>query len=360
MGPRQGWDRAGGIARGRGCSRGARGDRSRCDDRGGPRGHEVHLRVGGRSDPQAGALLPDAARRRRRGRPGRRDGGDPLVPAGAGAQAGSVPRRARGPRSRRGALAVTTGEIVLGIAIGVAAGVLSGLFGVGGGIVTTPAIQELLGGTPYVAVGTHCPVAIPTAVVGGYTYARAGEVSWRAIRFAAIPGVAGAAAGAWLTSLIDPHWLLLVTAGLIAWQAVRIGRSSTYRIRPRGSTPGWQYTALGGFPGLVSGLLGVGGCIVFVPLVTTMLCMPLKRALGTSLVLIAIIAIPGTIVHAALGHIDWGIAFVLMLAVIPGARIGASIALGTRERTLRLLVGSFLLVVAVVYGVAEIARLARG
>ena len=255
---------------------------------------------------------------------------------------------------------MTTEQIVLGIVIGVGAGVLSGLFGVGGGIITTPAIQELLGGSPYVAVGTPLPVAIPTALVGGYTYARAQEVSWRAVRFAAIPGMAGAAAGAWLTSLIDPHWLLLVTAALIGWQAVRIGRSARYRIRERGTTPGWQYAALGGFTGLVSGLLGVGGGIVFVPFVTTMLGMPLKRALGTSLVLIAIIAIPGTIVHAALGHIDWEIAFVLVLGVIPGARIGAGIALGTRERTLRLLVGSFLFLVAAVYGVAEVARLARG
>jgi hypothetical protein len=255
---------------------------------------------------------------------------------------------------------VTTEQIVLGIVIGVVAGVLSGLFGVGGGIITTPAIQELLGGSPYIAVGTPLPVAIPTALVGGYTYARAHEVSWRAVRFAAIPGMAGAAAGAWATSLIDPHWLLLVTAVLIGWQAVRIGRSTRYRIRERGTTPGWQYVVLGGFTGLVSGLLGVGGGIVFVPFVTTMLGMPLKRALGTSLVLIAVIAIPGTIVHAALGHIDWEIAFVLVLGVIPGARIGASIALGTRERTLRLLVGSFLLLVAAVYGIAEVARLARG
>jgi uncharacterized membrane protein YfcA len=172
--------------------------------------------------------------------------------------------------------------------------------------------------------------------------------------------MAGAAAGAWLTSLIDPHWLLLVTAVLIGWQAVRIGRSARYRIRERGTTPGWQYAVLGGFTGLVSGLLGVGGGIVFVPFVTTMLGMPLKRALGTSLVLIAVIAIPGTIVHAALGHIDWEIAFVLVLGAIPGARIGASIALGTRERTLRLLVGSFLFLVAAVYGIAEVARLARG
>jgi uncharacterized membrane protein YfcA len=255
---------------------------------------------------------------------------------------------------------MTTEQIVLGIVIGVVAGVLSGLFGVGGGIITTPAIQELLGGSPYIAVGTPLPVAIPTALVGGYTYARAHEVSWRAVRFAAIPGIVGAAAGAWLTSLIDPHWLLLVTAVLIGWQAVRIGRSARYRIRERGTTPGWQYAGLGGFTGLVSGVLGVGGGIVFVPFVTTMLGMPLKRALGTSLVLIAVIAIPGTIVHAALGHIDWEIAFVLVLGVIPGARIGASIALGTRERTLRLLVGSFLFLVAAVYGIAEVARLARG
>jgi uncharacterized protein len=255
---------------------------------------------------------------------------------------------------------VTLGDALLGIAIGLAAGILSGLFGVGGGIVTTPAIQELLGGSPYVAVGTPLPVIIPTAIVGGATYARAGEVSWRAIRFAAIPGVVGAIAGAWVTSFIDPHLLLLVTAVLIGWQAIRVGFGGDDAVRPTGSTPGWSYAVLGGFTGFVSGLLGVGGGIVFVPLVTTVLGMPLRRALGTSLVLIAIVAVPGTIVHAALGHIDWAIFAVLAIGVVPGARIGANIALGTRERTLRLLVGCFLLVVAFAYGAAEVVRLLRG
>jgi uncharacterized protein len=72
------------------------------------------------------------------------------------------------------------------------------------------------------------------------------------------------------------------------------------------------------------------------------------------------VAVPGTIVHAALGHIDWAIFAVLAIGVVPGARIGANIALGTRERTLRILVGCFLLVVAFVYGVAEVVRLLRG
>ena len=251
-------------------------------------------------------------------------------------------------------------QAAVGVLVGLAAGVLSGLFGVGGGIVTTPAIQLLLGGSPYIAVGTPLPVIFPSALVGAYTYARAGEVSTRAAGWAAGPGIGGAVGGAWLTSRVDPHWLLLVTAGLIGWQAIAIGRGRGHPIRPRGSTPGWEYATLGLATGFVSGLLGVGGGIIFVPIVTTFLGMPLKRALGTSLLVISTIAVPGTIVHAALGHIDWAIFLVLVIGVVPGARIGAKIALGTRERNLRLLVGSFLGAVAIGYGAVEATHLLKG
>src|ERR671935_272806 len=101
--------------------------------------------------------------------------------------------------------------------------------------------------------------------------------------------------------------------------------------------------------GFVAGLLGVGGGIVFVPIVTTVLGMPLKRALGTSLVVIAAVAIPGTVVHAALGHIDWAICAALVTGVVPGAAFGARLALGTKERVLRSLVALFLLTVAVLF-----------
>jgi uncharacterized membrane protein YfcA len=255
---------------------------------------------------------------------------------------------------------MTPVQVVLGVLVGLAAGVMSGMFGVGGGIITTPAIQVLLGGSPYIAVGTPLPVIFPTALVGAFTYWRGGEVSTRAAAWAAGPGALGAIAGAALSAEIDPHWLLLITAVLISWQAVNVLRGKEYRIRERGSTSGWSYALLGLFTGCVSGLLGVGGGIVFVPIVTMMLGMPLKRALGTSLVVIAAIAIPGTIVHAILGHIDWTIFAVLVVGVIPGARLGARIALGTKERTLRILVGIFLFTVAIAYAVEEIATLVRG
>jgi uncharacterized membrane protein YfcA len=90
-----------------------------------------------------------------------------------------------------------------------------------------------------------------------------------------------------------------------------------------------------------------------VPALTVLIGMPLRRALGTSLLVISVLVVPGTIVHWALGHIDWAIFLALTLGVVPGARIGARIALTTSERTLRVAVGTFLLVVAIAYGLAE-------
>jgi uncharacterized protein len=255
---------------------------------------------------------------------------------------------------------VTTWQFVLGILVGFCAGVLSGMFGIGGGVVTTPAVDVLLGGTPIQAVATPLPVIIPTSLVGAATYAKAGEVSFRAAKWAAAPGVLAAIAGAYTTDLVNTHWLLLITAALMAWTGVSVGRGRKPRTPwVKGATPGWKYAAIGTVAGFVSGLLGVGGGIVMVPAFTVVVGMPLRRALGTSLVVIVVLAIPGTIVHWILGHIDWAIFLSLTIGVIPGARIGARIALGVRERTLRLLVGVFLFAVAILYGIQEVIELTR-
>jgi uncharacterized membrane protein YfcA len=147
----------------------------------------------------------------------------------------------------------------------------------------------------------------------------------------------------------------------LAWQAVSVLRGARREERavPRPATPA-AFAAIGAAAGLISGLLGVGGGIVMVPLMAGWLGVPLKRALGTSLAAIVLLVIPGTVVHAINGNIDWGIFVVLTIGAVPGARIGASLALGTRERTLRLLVGGFLLLIAAAYGVSEGLALLRG
>ncbi len=249
-------------------------------------------------------------------------------------------------------------QIALGVLVGLAAGLLSGLFGVGGGIITTPAVNVLLGGTAIQAVATPLPVIFPTTLVGAATYARAGEVSFRAARWASGPGALGAILGALLTDLVNAHLLLVVTAGLIGWTAVRLLRGGSPRaVYVRGRTPWHRHVLVGFAAGFVSGLLGVGGGIVLVPAYTVLVGMPLRRALGTSLVVISAIVVPGTLVHWWLGHIHWGIFAVLTAGVVPGAHLGARIALGVRERTLRIAVGLFFLAVALAYGGSELVQL---
>ena len=253
-------------------------------------------------------------------------------------------------------------EFVLGVLTGLVAGVMSGLFGIGGGTVMTPAVQVLLGTPPIIALATPLPAIFPTAITGAWTYRQGGELDERAAAWIVGPGILGAVAGAALTDVIDTDLLLIVTALLLAREAVKILQGAARREaagEPSEGTP-MQLAGIGLAAGFVSGLLGVGGGIIIVPLLAGILRMPLKRALGTSLLAIVALVIPGTIVHAALGHIDWAIFAALTLGAVPGARIGARLALGTRERTLRLLVGSFLLVVAVAYGVGEVVRLVQG
>lgn len=253
---------------------------------------------------------------------------------------------------------MTALQVAVGVAVGFVAGILAGLFGVGGGIVTTPAVNALLGGSAIQAVATPLPVILPTSIVGAYTYARADEVSFRATRWAIGPGIVAAVVGAWLTEFVNAHLLLVVTAGLIVLTSMQVIRGRQPKTPwEKGMTPVWKFGVVGGIAGFVSGLLGVGGGIVMVPAFTAWIGMPLKRALGTSLAIIAVLVIPGTITHALLGNIDWAIFLVLTIGVVPGARIGARLAIVARERTLRLAVGTFLLVIALVYGARELSFL---
>ncbi|HEX2425735.1 MAG TPA: sulfite exporter TauE/SafE family protein [Actinomycetota bacterium] len=251
-------------------------------------------------------------------------------------------------------------RFVLGVLVGFVAGIGSGLFGVGGGVVTTPAVNVLLGGSAIEAVATPLPVIFPTSLVGAWTYYKAGEVSLRAAGWGALTGIPGAILGAYLTDFVNAHLLLFVTALLLGWTGYQVIRGRKPLVAwEKGKTPRWKYAAIGGAAGFTSGLLGVGGGIIMVPAFTVFIGMPLRRALGTSLVTISALVVPGTIVHWWLGHIDWAIFAALTVGVVPGARLGAKVALGVREQSLRVAVGLFLLVIALLYGTRELLELIR-
>jgi uncharacterized protein len=258
---------------------------------------------------------------------------------------------------------VTVADAIIAVAIGAGAGVLSGIFGVGGGIVMTPAIDAFLPVTPIQAIATPLPVIFPTSITGAYTYAKAGQVDRRAAWWMAPTGLVGSVLGALATESINPTLLLLVTAALLGWQSIGIMRDrspktaeaqGTDRVIPRSA-----FGVIGFGAGVISGLLGIGGGLIMVPLLSGWCRMPLKRALGTSLLTIWALVIPGTIVHAWLGNIDWWVALFLAIGAVPGARVGAIVALAARERMLRTVVGGGMLVIAVLYAAAQLVQLTR-
>jgi uncharacterized membrane protein YfcA len=114
---------------------------------------------------------------------------------------------------------------------------------------------------------------------------------------------------------------------------------------------------IGALAGGLSGLLGIGGGVVMVPGFTQYAGLPVKRAIGTSLACVAVFAVPGTITHALLGHIDWRFGLLLAVGVIPGARIGAALTIAADDRRLRLVVAAFLGVTAVLYAGGELVAL---
>ena len=117
--------------------------------------------------------------------------------------------------------------------VGLLAGVLSGLFGVGGGILFVPALTLGLGLTQLHAEATSLLAIIPTAVAGAAQQYRYGNVRWRAAVLIGVASIGGVAAGAELAQSLPEHVLtrlfavlLLVVAAQIAWRALKSRSSS--------------------------------------------------------------------------------------------------------------------------------------
>src|SRR3990170_513698 len=101
------------------------------------------------------------------------------------------------------------------ILIGFLSGYFSGHFGLGGGLITTPAIRLWLGMPALIAVGTPLLVNIPTAAAGAYSYSRQGFVRRDLVPVLAISGMVGAVGGAAVTRFVSGHIILLITAVVI-------------------------------------------------------------------------------------------------------------------------------------------------
>jgi len=261
--------------------------------------------------------------------------------------------------------------VVLGaVAAGFGSGVLSALLGIGGAVITTPVVR-LLGGSPIEAVGSTVPAIVPGAISGAIRYAREGMVEWRLALTLGFTGSGFAVLGAWTSDVVEGRLLMVMTAGVMLWAGLSVvlklrsdrgGRAPADEPATRSSADvALPFLAVAGaVAGFVAGLLGVGGGIVLVPVLTSLLHVPMRRAVASSLVAVAIFQVPALITHMWLGHVNWAIALPLMVGVIPGAQVGAHLTVAATDRTIRILFGVLIVVLAIIYGATELRGLVSG
>lgn len=255
--------------------------------------------------------------------------------------------------------------------IGIFAGVLSGLMGVGGGLLIVPSLTAL--GLPVVqATATSLVGVFLSTTSGSVRNLSVGDLKWKASLILALFGVITAQVGAWMGERVPDAWLslsfgvfLLVTIYLMNLRKQLQQKDSeleTYSCELSDcSTPSNRFVplvAIGALAGALSGLFGIGGGVVKVPLQMLFLHEPIKTAVRTSLGAISAIAVSGLAQHAYNHNVLWVPGLCLGMGGIIGAQVGTRLLPKLSDQTVNILFVIFLLTLSVYmssHGILELA-----
>jgi uncharacterized membrane protein YfcA len=242
-------------------------------------------------------------------------------------------------------------HVVLFLALGAVLGALSGLFGIGGGIIAIPVLTLFFGLDQQHAQGTALAMVAPNVMIGLWNYWKRGDLDGRVALLLAACAVPFTFAGALYATRVAGPGLRYGFAAFIAVLAVYFA-SRALRDPASGATPraklAWGWTAIvGTFGGILSGLFSVGGAVFAVPFLTLFFGFSQTAAQGLSLALVAPGTIVGIVAYALAADVDWGIGIPLAIGGTFTVRYGVVLAHRLPEKTLRLLFCGMLAVTAV-------------
>jgi uncharacterized membrane protein YfcA len=213
------------------------------------------------------------------------------------------------------------GYIIALLGTGVGVGLASGLLGIGGCFIMVPVTVWVFGamGMPLdlaikIAFGTNLLVVFPTAMSSSWAHSRKKSVWWKASIILGISGAAGALLGSTITSqFLSGQVLKIAFGGVVLAGAIRmlIARPPTVNEEP--SDNPWLWVAWGLPLGIVSGMIGLGGGIIMVPVMVMALRFKMHHAVGTSTAMMMFTSLAG-----AIGYMVNG----LSVSGIPSPHIG--------------------------------------
>ena len=268
------------------------------------------------------------------------------------------------------------------VALGAVTGLLSGMFGVGGGFLTTPLLVIFFGIPPTVAAASAASQVTGASVSGVFAHTRRGGVDYQMGGVMVAGGLLGTLIGAALFSLLQAlgqidvvinllYVLLLGSIGGImareSWQALEAQKTGVpLPTRKRRHHPmvaslpmRWRFyrsglyisplapLILGIVTGILTMLMGIGGGFVLVPAMLYILGMSANVVVGTSLFQILFVTMATTMMHSLTTKaVDIVLAALLLLGSVSGAQIGAQFAQRVPAEKLRLVLAAIVLLVA--------------
>lgn len=242
------------------------------------------------------------------------------------------------------------------VAVGIAGGIVGSILGVGGGIIFTPTLA-LLGFQPTSVSSTSLIAVAFTSISSTVSYARRRRIKYETASKLAILSAPGAVLGAYLSAVISTELFKLIFSVILISAVIYMLFNSHFKER---KVEKGEYHQLVAYfcafaAGVVSSLFGVGGGIIFVPLLLIMLGMRMYEAAPTSQFVIMISALIGLATHVMLGHPAYLHALSLAVGAFAGGLIGAELSGRLRERLLRIFLSIYLLLVScgLIFQVAE-------
>lgn len=223
--------------------------------------------------------------------------------------------------------------------VGLASGAFGGLVGLGGGVVAVPLMVSFLKLSQHKAIATSLVMVVFTGLTGALTYATQGSVDWLAALLIFPTAMVTANLGARYANAL-PEWKLKRVFG---WYLVVIALSLILKpYIPHVEEPlqGWvrviPLVLTGMAAGFASGLMGVGGGTIIVPIMVLLMGLEQHTAQGTSLLAMVPSAIVGSITHYRYGNVDQPTLPGLIVGILIGAFVSSLVANHMPEFWLRM------------------------
>jgi len=234
------------------------------------------------------------------------------------------------------------------IPLGFAAGILGSIIGLGGGIIIVP-VLTFFGFSPALAASNSIFAVFSNAIASSISYAKQRRIEYSIGFKLGLLSIPGTVVGAFISSEITPSIFKILFALILISASIYIFSKRKIEQKNYNLSKQIMILAIGAsfFAGIISGLFGVGGGIIFVPLLVVAMGLSMKNAVPTSQFILLFASASALLTHTILGHPDFYQALLLSVGAFVGGLVGARLSLEIKENSLKILISIVMIAAAV-------------